>query len=118
MKNITVNKEKLLEALTKNMAIHIDEYSQMKIVYMEMAVVKGEEILDNLRSGDYKTNLYFDLDKPNSSEKEYKRAIEMLAWEVNVNVTITENEYNSYINDEWSFSRNFAVSKLAYLEGR
>ena len=115
MKTITVDKEGLLKALKENKAIHIAEYEEMKIIYMEMAVKKAQIMLIQLEKGEYDTQLSIDLDRPRSSEDEYDNAIEMLAWEVEDNVTITETEYKSYIKDEWNFSRHFAMSKAAYL---
>jgi hypothetical protein len=114
MKTVTVAKEQLLLKLQENMKIHVEEYNEMIEVYMRMAIEKTEKLLVELNNDNKDVSLDLDLTKPRNNVKDYKDAIEVLGWEVNSNVELSEREFKQYIKDDWDFTRSFAISKAAY----
>ena len=115
MKNVKMEKIKLIEILKTNMEVHVREYNEMMEIYMTQAIIKAKEMVKDLENGDTNTSLSVQLEKPRNSEKSYQNALEMLDYEIDDNVVLEAREFKQLVKDEWDFSRSFAMSKAAYL---
>lgn len=114
MKTVTVNKEKLKETLNKNMINHIEEYNQMHKLYLQKALEKAEHLVEQLKSNAKGISLSINLQEPTSHESDYILALDMLNMDVSENVTISDDEFKNYVNDDWYWTTAFSVTKSHY----
>lgn len=63
-----------------------------------------EEIIQRVRK------VYVNADKPENHADEYDRVIDMLAFTDEEKITLTPQEFNQYVRDEWAWSAKFASS--------
>ena len=68
-----------------------------------------------------KTDLYKDvvsvindLDKPESHENDYRRIISQLEWDDSKTVKLSQQEFNCYVLDEWSWKSESISSSSKY----
>lgn len=115
MKQVTINKDKLIEAITTNRDVHVAEYKVMLEEYMKQAISGATVLLKSLVKGDSSTKLNLDLRKPLNMEQSYTDALDMLQYEEESTVTLTDREFKNLIKDDWEWSNTFAMSKTAYL---
>ena len=113
MKSITVSKTDLVAKLTTNRATHTDEFT---------SAIGGwhQSVLDALREAslefdeteDLKNlNIAYRFPKPECHDDEYDRALQMLEWEVGDSVTLTEEDFRHFVQDDWDWtSRHRAFS--------
>ena len=109
MEKIKVNKQELLGIVKQNREKHKKEYLESIKAYRVKVADLFTKELEKVLSGE-KFNVYFDLTKPESHEKDYDLAIRMLEMSVDENVEIERDEFNQLVNDEWSWKRNFKAS--------
>jgi hypothetical protein len=116
MENVTVLKAVLIEKVSKNRATHIYEYAETINGYR----IKVDEIMSAEAS---KANLWHDVDfsaiyklaqKPESHEKEYDRALAMLEMSVDDQITLTQQEFEQLVMDEWQWKQAFTLSGSLY----
>lgn len=112
---ITVNKEKLLGDLRKNLAAHEEELTKAKAAFRRAVELKLTEMLD-----DWKANkavvLSIGLSPPPDNRQEYKRVISMLEYSVAEEVKIQESEFRQYVLDEWHYKGAMRSSNAMYSE--
>jgi len=114
MKTVTVKKEVLLKKLLENKKIHIREYNEAMIGWVETAIKQLENEIETLKTNPLSSKLYFNLSKPVSYEKKYDVAIGMLEMEVNDIVEISSEEFQRYVNDEWEWTESFKHMSTFY----
>ena len=117
-KKITVNKEKLLEKLKGNLVMHVEEYHAAKKAFRAAAIDEMEKQLGKARAGE-KFNLSFRrLLRPRNHDTEYNMAIGMLEMEVADTVTITAQDYDRFVLDNWDWKEDFSNTNRSYGIGR
>jgi hypothetical protein len=60
-------------------------------------------------------NAHLKLTTPVNNVKNYDKIIKMFGWEKAVEVDLTQDEYNEYVEDETEVSRHAMVSNTMYL---
>jgi hypothetical protein len=58
---------------------------------------------------------HIDLEKPESYEADYNRALRMLELDIADTVEMDEGTFRNLVEDEWGWSRNFGATTAHYL---
>ena len=108
--SVTVERQRLLTALTEGRARHLREYEEAMADYCK-AVEKF--LTDALRR--VKIDCDFDdvvcrFQKPDCFVKEYERIIEMVKFSVDDKFTIDGDAFRAYFMGEWVWRQNFELT--------
>lgn len=115
MKNIKVNKVQLETALTTNREKHVLDYTAALEGYWKALEQKAETVLRRVKERRVEDNdLYIMLPKPESHEADYDTALEMLEWHEGDTIEVSQTEFKQFVQDEWSWKRNFENTTIAY----
>lgn len=116
MKTVRVSKERLKEVLIGNREIHQADFDLAWDAYHEKVVANVEALLGNARRArrGEPLRLFVDLEAPQNHVDDYDRAIEMLEWTDDEFVELTEQEFQQYVQDDWTWKRAFSVSNKFY----
>lgn len=117
MRTVTVEKERLIETLKNNRENHVDTFEQTLEGYRSKAVELLKEHIDRIRDGEVEQVRVY-LPVPENYEEAYDRAIEMMEWEENSWVELTESEFDQFVRDNWTWKPDFLETSATYLEGR
>ena len=113
MKSTTVNKEKLLNKLQKNLNEHKLIYKETMEIWQTEVRLALKDALDKARSGEeFITDL--DLDEPDCHIDEYKNAIEMVKWNEEDTIVLDQREFNQFILDKWDWQYGFLNTANIY----
>lgn len=115
MRSIEVDKATLLSALKSNREKHIQEYKEARAAFHVRAADALRALADKVRAGDTCLNVQMPL--PTSHEEDYDTAIGMLEWETREKVTVTTEEFESYVMDKWDWQKSFS-STVSNYKGR
>jgi PleD family two-component response regulator len=114
MKDITVNKQKLIEVLEKNKKEHIKEYDLAMIGYKINVVKEYKSQLRKFRklSDEEVKNFSLGLNTslPTSHEDDFDLVIGMLNASVDDTLEITENQYREYYLNQWGWYSRWTLS--------
>lgn len=116
MNAITVEVDRLKEKLTENMATHEADFDIAWDAYAKAVVKNVEEILrsaHDMKKGQA-INLYVNLTTPVNHKDDYARALEMLDWHQEEEITITEQEFMEFVQDDWDWKHQFTASNSFY----
>ena len=115
MKKVVVRKSDLITVLTENREKHLVEYKVMKDRYYESLMIEIKNIIPDIESK-IKINLnpLKNVPTPKLNVGSYDRAIKMSEMSVEDELEMTEQEFNELVMDEWSWSRDFTLSKMTY----
>lgn len=112
-KEIEVNKAELLTKLKSNLETHIAEHKEAMKGYREAVVEALEHKLRDAKMGrDVSHEL--GLERPESHEKTFRRAIQLIELDVGKTFTITVGDMDRFINNEWEWSEKFATVNALY----
>jgi len=116
MKTVNVEKEALKTILKQNHEQHILEYNKAVKEFNEAMISYHEKILQELKNQKSKVleiGFYDPPIMPKSYESKYILALEMLEYEVEPTVRLTNDEYRELVKNEFSERNNFffATSK-------
>lgn len=111
---IRVNKAELIDKLKANLTKHIDDYKVAMIGYHidtkeKMGLAHTKALLEE----NIPSELFY-LPKPQSHASEYELAIEMLEMSVDTQFTISKQEFQRFVRDEWSWSNDFRNMSAVY----
>lgn len=116
MKNVTIEKARLLETLKANRETHNADFDLAWDAFKAKAEHNFKQRLDWLKTLEKgaKVDLYVHMDVPENHDEDYERAIEMLDWEVGDQVELTESEFRMYVQDNWSWKGKFSAENAYY----
>ena len=113
MNEVTVNKDKLIGILEKNLEQHKIDFETAVDGYYIEAVEQLENALKIAKGkGDVP---YVTLTQPTSHEDEYLRTIGMLKLHVSDRIEITAQDYSSYVDDNWDWKHHWKSSNTMYM---
>jgi hypothetical protein len=117
MRDITVRKSDLHQALETNMAEHHDTYVTAMQVYEVKVREWFEENLALIQRGQmHKVQLRCPYPVPEEHTDDYQRAIDMLQWDQGDTIVLSEADFITFINNEWGWHRSFLANTTSYLE--
>jgi len=118
--NITVNKAALIAKITEERDQHKALYDKAVIAYtaqfVEAAQRFAEEAVERAKSGRVFANFTW-LPVPEEHTEDFDRAIEMLQWEVGDEVTLSEHDFATLVQNQWGWARSFTANSISYTTG-
>lgn len=113
MRTVMVRKDELVEVLQKNRERHGEVFEKAYGRFMQAVERELEARLHRIRRG--KTvDLAIRLPEPRNMEDSYERALQMLAMETRDEVELSEQEFQQFVQDDWSWKREFATTASRY----
>ena len=113
MQNVKVRKSDLMTVVESNRLKHIAEFDSAKKIFIEDAIAKLQDMLTTAqKNGRIIQNL--GLTEPISYVQEYDTAIKMLQMSTEDVIELTQQEFQQYVEDQWSWKRNFVASTSIY----
>lgn len=118
---IKVNKDALIVKITeerdKHKAIYDEAVVAYRAAFIEEAQAYAEEALE--RAATHRAFVHFTwLPVPEEHTEDFDRAIEMLEWEVGDEVTLSEHDFATLVQNQWGWARAFASNTTSYTTGR
>jgi len=116
MKQVRVDKAKLLAILKKNRAEHRSVFLEAQKTFRVVAIKALDAQLKAAR-----TNKPFELGRlvaltaPEDHTADYDRSIQMLEMSVDEHIMVDEREFQNYVQDIWNWSRDWATSNMRYV---
>lgn len=116
MKQVRVDKAKLLKILQQNRAEHRATFLEAQKVFRVVAIKALDEQLKAARKGrPFVLASLTKLEAPEDHTVDYDRSIEMLEMSVDTEITIDEREFQNYVQDRWQWSRDWASNNMQYV---
>jgi hypothetical protein len=117
MNDVRIKKESLIEIVAKNRADHRDIFLKAQDKYRGVVIQLLDKTLADARDGrPFVLNEITRLVMPVDHTKDYDRALLMLDLEVEQVVTLDENAFANLVQDQWNWSRAWAVSNSQYTD--
>lgn len=118
MKIIEMDKNTVINILQTNKAKHVEEYNKAILEWGNATVKRLKYWYTKIKKNEYPSNSFEinrDLEKPESYEKEYDNALEMLKYHNKNSITLNEVEFQQYIKDQWGWKDSFIFTNSKYL---
>lgn len=113
MKSIQVQKTRVLEVLRNNRVKHRDIFLEACEGYRKKATEELDKLLSEIKQGRLPV-ISIVLPLPEDHTREYDRAIGMLEMSMTDIVELTEEDYKRYVQDDWTWKRQFLMRNTAY----
>jgi hypothetical protein len=115
MKKVNVKKTDLLDILVKNRTEHRDIFLKAMEKFRELYAKELTKQLKAAQSGGpLNVRRFYALVEPKDYTSEYDRVIKMLEMSVDDSVEIGADEFQNFVQDIWSWSREWAISNSGY----
>lgn len=116
MRQIKVNKTKLIKILKDNREEHRGLFLEAQKAFRQVAINALDEQLKAARDGKpFQLQVLVSLQAPQDHTKDYDRCIAMLEMSVEKEVIVSDQEFQNFVQDTWSWSRNWALSNQSYV---
>ncbi len=113
MKNVTVDKQELLDILKKNREAHRAIFEDALEGYRNKWIEILEERLEEARRG-VQLNHGIWLNEPVDQTKDYDRAIRMVKMHIEDTIELDEKSFANFVLDDWSWSDQFVTTNSMY----
>jgi len=114
VKQVNVERRKLLEIIRTNRARHHDEYVKAMQGWREDTLKILKQNADILERNSVEPLQEIE-HAPLCHLTEYDRATMMLEMSVDENIVIEESDFYCYVQDQWGWKRMWQVSNMKYL---
>jgi hypothetical protein len=115
MREVTVPKDKLLGTMKLNRDQHRAVFLKAQKKYRAAVISALDDRLQQAREGGV-INLGFALPAPQDFTAEYDAAIAQIEWDMGDTVTLSEEDFNQFVLNQWSWARAFAASTELYVK--
>ncbi len=115
MKEVTVDKENVLSRLRENRTQHEQDYRDALQGWKETVLEHLERLRAQLEEQPEKVVPLIPHPRPESHLEEYDRMIEMLELHLPTSITITQDEFRAYYQDDWDWKSRFDTANVNYL---
>jgi len=117
MKEVRLLKAKLLAILQTNRNEHRDIFLKAQKAYRQRAI----EVLDRqlklaCDGSPFMLAEIVQLATPEDHTADYDRALKMLELSVDETIVLSAEEFTNLVQDQWSWSRQWAYSNIAYVD--
>ena len=106
LNQVKVNKDRLVSTLKENLDTHKELYTAAVEAYKLDYVVALDAHTHAVKGGNWKSVLDLPA-KPQSYAKEYEKVLSQLDFSVDETLTLTQQEFNQFVLDDWNFDRVF-----------
>lgn len=115
MREVRIEKSKLLEIVQKNRAEHRDIFLKAQEKYRELIIKELDAVLASARDGkDILIIRLVEIIMPSDHTSDYDQAIRMLELSTDTTVVLTRQEFSALVDDDWGWSREWAASNVRY----
>lgn len=116
MKNVTVKKKDLKKILAKNRSEHREIFLEAQKKYREQAIKMLDEQLALARDNKpFAMRRLVAMIEPQDHTAEYDRVLGMLDMEIADKVTPDQADFQKFVQDDWDWSRGWAISNSSYV---
>jgi len=115
MREISVDRLKLLECLKVNKQQHVEQYLKAIAGYQIELKEKLQEELAALTKDMRYDSLSLVVRAPMSHIQDYDVAISMVEWSTESEIKLTEDEFRQYVLDTWTWKDNFGATSAFYV---
>lgn len=113
MQTVNIKRDVLLDILKKNRDEHRAIFLEAQKKYREEVITHLDRMLQDARDNK-RIRTRVELIEPSDHTVEYERAIRMLELSTDDIIELTEHEFTAYVMDEWTWSRQWALSNAGY----
>ena len=110
---VRVNKEDLLTRMRANRADHRTEFEEAMEGYKRKAIQLLEEHIDRIKDN-APERVIVNLPYPVDHTEDYDIAIDQLEWSEDDEIELTQNEFNTYVRDQWGWKEAFQETHTMY----
>lgn len=112
--NTRIEKKKLLDILAKNKKAHRGIFEEAVDGYRKKAISTLEENLKLVKANKKHRLVNFYLQVPEDHTRDYERAIKMIEMTTDQEILLGEQEFKSFVMDDWSWAAQFYASNSLY----
>lgn len=113
MQEITVNRTELLTKLRDNRVQHRSMFEAALEKYRERCILELESRLEDIRAG-YGINVLVNLPVPQDHTSDYDRVILQAEMSISDEITLTDQEFEAYVMDNWKWKQQFTTTNASY----
>jgi hypothetical protein len=115
LSTVLVNRETVLERVKANREDHRAKFEEAIEGYKHRAIELLEEHIDRIR---YKgpERVFVSLPWPEDHTEDYDRIVDQLEFSLDDKLELNEQEFNTYVRDEWGWQKNFAETYSMYTQ--
>lgn len=113
MDSVNIKRTELLQTLTTNRNAHRKIFLEAQAGYRKMAIRELDAFLSQAKTG-ARIQRSLTLVEPVDQTKEYDRAIRMLEMSVDETISLSEQDFQCYVMDEWRWKGQFTSSNIGY----
>jgi hypothetical protein len=110
---LSIPRQKLLDVLVANRMQHRLIFEEALEGYREEAVRQLQDHIDRIRDGNL-IRVMVSLPMPEDHTDDYDRVIGLIDMSEDAKVVLSDDEYASYVQDDWSWKRAFLTSNAYY----
>lgn len=116
MNEVRVNKNELIEILTKNRAEHRDLFLEAQKKYrLIMVRMLDEELMMARNEQPFNVVNLVRVQAPQDHTADYDRALLMLRMSVDDAIVIDRREFTNFVQDRWGWSKGWADTVKGYV---
>lgn len=112
MHSVKVKRSDLIKTVMENRTTHAAEYKAAVGTYLEKATEELTKMLRDARDGKVKRHL--EIPQPETHVEDYDRVIAMLNMSVDDVIELSDQEFRTYVLDEWVWASSFARNTKSY----
>lgn len=117
MRTVKVNKQEFLKILRANCLSHQKAYKEALEDRLKAAKVKLNALLSDIDIDKESLDEVLHFPKPRCHSKDYDEIIKMMEMEVEDQVSLTQDEFSKYVQDEWHWKNDFDRISTSYKGG-
>lgn len=110
---VSIPRKSLVEALEVNRKGHREIFEEAREGYKKEAVKQLEDYIQRIKSGSLK-KVYVSLPVPEEHTDDYDRALQMIDMSNDDVFVLDESDYQSFVQDDWGWKRQFITSNSFY----
>jgi hypothetical protein len=110
---ISVKKQELVDAISKNYKEHRSIFEQAQKGYREAVIAELDKMLADARAGREVPKVIM-LEAPQDHGRDYERTLKMLTMCTTDVVFVDEEEFSRYVMDDWSWKRAWVANASSY----
>ena len=113
---VKVNREELLKKLRANREKHGIEYEDVLNGWMQAIKKSAQQIIKLADEGKLKDIdlIVKHVSKPDDHTPDYDSVIQMLEMADDEAIELSQDDFNTFVRDEWSWKRNWGLSNTSY----
>lgn len=113
---VKVEREKLLHKLRENREKHKTEYDDVVQGWMDAVKKEAQKIVELAEAGKLESikGIQNHHAKPENHVPDYDSVIEMLEMTGDLEIELDQDDFNTFVRDEWSWKRDWSSSNTSY----